>query len=241
MKKFTLALLALITFVSVNDVKSASDRIFHAFGTAIYTDFAASPVVKYNYVTEIYNSNTGFYEPTTVSAYAQNNGFSVLTLIYEFRYNLHEISDNFAISLNATPALGVLALTSGEGFGTLNFPLMVGLEFGAGSTYNSSANAGGFFHAGIEFNKMPLAGGPDVSMLTGSASYPTSWVNPVVATGIRYWNKNNKLREINLKYGFGNSGETPPVGYSASTYGSSGDAIYPAMTLRLSWLFWINY
>jgi hypothetical protein len=130
-----------------------------------------------------------------------------------------------------------LGLTfSTGGFGGFNLPIMLGLEGGVGSTYNSTSNHGTFLNFGVEINKMPLAVSEESSDPVDEVK--TSWVQPVIATGFRFWNKNNKLREINLKYGFGAASDPKPAATSSTDI---VEKYYKPMTIRLSFLYFINY
>jgi hypothetical protein len=203
-----------------------NERIFHSTGFSIYTDYMQAPVTTYT-------KNPGTIDE--VSYAGQNSGLSIFTFIYNFRYNIMEISDNAALTGSIIPALG-LYLSDGyagnTGIGSLNIPLMAGYEFGAGSTYNSTANMGGFIRFGVEWTKAPLfvssEGGTD------DVEFESSWVEPVVQGGVRYWNKRNKLREIHIKYGFGSGA---PDGVNDE----NGNSLGSAMSIRLSWMLFLNY
>ena len=235
---YTLIILsiAVSNFVSA---QGSNDKIFHSTGAAAFTDYAQSPVSTFKY-TSGYDINGNPIQSTT---YAQFEGLSYFTFIYNFRYNISEMSDNSAVTASLIPAVGVYIATTGfssnggsdaTGFGSFNLPLLLGYEFGAGSTYNSTANMGGFIRFGVEWTKAPLFydsgdfGSEDVDI-------KTSWVEPAVQVGVRYWNKKNKLREIAIKYGFGESAPAKDATYlGTETFGS-------AKTIRLSWMLFLNY
>jgi len=207
----------------VNGLFAQNEKIFHSTGFSVYTDFMQAPATKYTV-------SDGITEKTYADQYS---GVSIFTFIYNFRYNLVELSDNAAVTANVTPALGVFFTTNDDesGFGSLNIPLMAGYEFGAGSTYNSTANMGGFFRFGVEWTKAPLF---ITTENESDIEFESSWVEPVVMGGVRYWNKKNKLREIHIKYGFGTGA---PSG--VTTY--NGDQLGKAWSLRLSWMLFLNY
>lgn len=217
---FVCTLLTSTSVFSQNDLK---DKLFHTIGFAVYSDYFASPLSKTTYPASSNN----------LTHYNQSTALSLGSFIYCIRYNIKEPSDNFAISLSASPALGP-AISDNDGIGSFNIPFLAGAEFGAGATYNSTANIGGFFRVGLEYTKFPII---NASSADYSSDLITSWIEPVISTGIRYWNKKNKLRELNIKYGFGKANDLSFVSPN------DPQSLYTkrAMTLRLSWLIFLNY
>jgi len=243
MKKLTVLLgLSLFTF-PVFSQDAPSQKIFHALGYAAYTELAASPVTVetftyYDPNYQVYNPSTGTYtygaNITNVDV-AQDAGFSYFSMYYRFRYNVHEMNENLSLGLSATPDLG---LSVGEyGLGYFNLPFQVELGFGAGATYNSSSDAGGYVGFGIEMNKLSiidLSGPADPN--ENVAKPKNFWVQPLISGGYRYWNKKNKMKEVNFKLGFGAKSDKIPV-----TSTTSSNVKYPVITVRLSWVSFLNY
>jgi hypothetical protein len=200
-----------------------NDAIFHSVGWTVYLDYMQGPP-------------TSFLIPATPSSpsrteYAQEAGVSIFTMLYNFRYNVKELSEDAAISISATPALGVYSSISGNesGIGHFNLPITLGWEYGAGSTYNSAKSTGTFVRAGWEFTRAPLAA------LTSNAEVESkkSWGALSLQSGIRYYNKKNRMRELNVKYARGASG----VGEN-----SQGVVVdRRAWGIRLAWVFILNY
>lgn len=206
-KGITLFLLALM--INQCFSQALKDKMIHSWGWVLYTDALASPVKKVG------------------TEYYQGFGYSGLTFLYRLRYNVKEFDDNKALSIDAVPAFG-FALTTGDdgGFGYFNLPIIASMNFGVGATYNSSADKGGFVGLGLEYFKCPLVG------LDVSGNYKSSWVQPVFSTGYRYWNRKNKLKEVNLKIGAGLSSVSNP---------NSELNINRSFAIRLAWIRFINY
>ena len=223
-------------FSQEND--ALSPRSFHSLGYSVYTDFVSTPRTIYSYwdpnavigYTTAGNPITG----KTISKVNQDYGFSYFTFFYRYRYNLKEYNDNRSLGISVTPALG-LSLSWEEGVGYFNLPIQLELAFGAGSTYNSTSEKGGYIGAGLEINKFPLFY-PGGSWENGPQ---TLWMQPVLSTGLRYWNRKNKVKEINLKFGFSVSND--PVPALADNGSNFGKMQLPPITARISWISFLNY
>lgn len=200
-----------------------NDAIFHSIGWTTYLDYSEGPPT-----TAIIPADQ--FSPA-ITVYAQERGVSIFTMLYNFRYNLKELSEDAAISLSATPALGVYTsiTNNGGGIGHFNLPLTLGWEYGAGSTYNSAKSTGTFFRAGWEYTAAPLAAVTSQSRVESKKS----WGALSLQSGIRYYNKKNRMRELNVKYARGASG-----------VGESNQGVVEdrrAWGIRLAWVFILNY
>ena len=219
MKK--LLLCVLLSFTSMLAFSQGlSDRYISSWGNTYFLDYSASPV------------HTTLIEEGTQDPYLEYSvasAFSLFTLIYNTRINVVEPSDNFAVSASVAPSL---ALSFSEsGIGGINMPVTLNAEFGAGATYHTTHNRGGMFGLGVEYNKIGLfALGDDYS----EGEYKTSWIQPVVITGFRYWNKKNNLREVNLKFGMGGTQD-----YREDQ--SEDLTTRRSLTARLSFITFLNY
>lgn len=232
MKK-TFILLIVLTIFKIS--YGQNDNLFHSFKYGVFTEYNLSP-------TEITSTSVddGTYygsEPSTTYESTQIVSGSIANFLYAFRYNLLEPSENFSLGINASPSLGV-SFAEG-GFGSFNIPAYLTLNFGAGSTYNTGSNMGGYFGIGYEFTKINLVSTyntPEYSESSGiTHTYKdpiTSWSEPMVIVGLRWWSKNDKLKEISFKYGFGSNGDLP--------LSESKNAASPA-TFQLTWGWFINY
>lgn len=222
MKK--LLLLGLISMGFIN--QSFSQKVYHSLKYGFYTEVMIGPtsVISSDTYTE-FNSQTGQNE--TVTTYYHDYGYSIslVNVSYTFRYNALETSDNFGLGINAAPSLGVGV--GGDGIGNINLPAYLSANFGAGSTYNTSSNFGGYVGVGYEYNKIGLLG--------DNIAYKTGWSQPVVIGGIRWWNKKNRLNELSFKYGFGSNGDLP-----ASVEKEISNDPKP-QSFQLNWGWFINY
>jgi len=203
--------------VSAQDTKK---RFIHSMGCSLVADYMAAPA-------------TVFMKDGYEEFIDQFEGLNLMTVMYNCRFNLVEFSDELALSANVIPAMGLFIPFNDDvkGLGSVNFPVLLGFETGAGSTYGSSASLGAFVRFGYEWTKAPL--------IPETEDYPeikleSSWTQPVAQAGMRFWNKHNMLNEINVKYGFG---AKAPEGFYSLNSGEPSRA----MSVRISWLFFINY
>ena len=238
MKKTILLIYVAFSFLSAfsQEAPASKQRVYHSLGYSMFTNLTATPVKIYSWwnPTQQFAGYTMGGNPIYIGAWntdvAQDFGITFLDVFYRFRYDIFEPNDNLSVGLSATPAIGV-TYTEWEGGGSLNLPIQIELGFGAGSTYNSSAEHGGYIGCGVEINKMPL-------FYTGDpfyGEYPINfWAQPVISGGYRYWSKENKVKEINLKVGFSLNSQTLPVG-------SGIERTYPPIAIRLSWISFLNY
>ena len=224
----------ILTIVSVFSFGQNS-RFYQSIKSGVYTEYAFAPayVSQINTFTNI-NPVTGIEEQTTEYLFNNKFTFSILNIAYSLRYNITDISDNIGIGLNVSPSLGFTI--SEEGFGSANLPAYLSFNFGAGSTYSTSANFGGFAGVGYEFTKIHLFSFDDgfaEPEYTDIEKPVLSWAQPMVICGIRWWNKRNRLKELSIKYGFGSNSHLP------SAIDDSG-APTPA-TFQINWGWFINY
>jgi len=218
---------AIAVVQNAQTLAKAKNKVFHGIGYTAILDIIKTPSTQLNYSGLDQNGN-----PTSITENVQLTGFSFMTLIYRFRYNIYELSDNRAIGLSASPALGLsLFLGSSDypngiggnmvGLGDIDLPIFLEWESGAGSTYSSSSNYGGMLGAGLDYYYLPFSNSGLTSESGDPITYPKySYVQFALEGGIRYWNKINRLHEINLKVDLGGS----------ESYG-----------FRLSWIRFLNY
>lgn len=229
-----LILLSLIVFSTIS-VFSQDSKIYHSFKYGMFTEYYISPTgVESVYVTSEYNSSTGNYEDVVEYEYGQRTAYSIINFVYTFRFNLLEPSENFGLGINASPSLGLSY--SDNGLGSFNIPAYLSLNFGAGSTYSTGSNMGGYVGIGFEYSKMDIISlGDDDESLNGfDIEEPkTSWAEPMIIAGVRWWSSSNRLMEVSFKYGFGSNGDLP------ATVPES--AIGTPKTFQLTYGWFINY
>lgn len=235
----TLLASAIITSANAQDEKQPADKMFHAIGTSIYMDIYNGPISeKYITVTDPFGNTSSNYE------YYRVTGFSYLTLIYNYRYNIRELSDEAAFGVSAFPSLGIFvggsypdeSLIPVKYSGCFNFPVMAGMNFGAAATNKSAAAVGVFLGAGYELNMAPML----YARTLKNKDIQTKWFNPCVSLGFRYEGNNyfGSLQEINLKMGFGLSGIEI---HEPNNLGGQPFIFTKPFTFRLSYSTYLNY
>jgi len=229
MKKISILILTcLLSSTVFSQEAEPNNKIIHSWGWSAYTDITSTPRhVTTQWDPNAYAGYDSFGNPIygkQVTTVTQDFGYSLLTVYYKFRYNIKEPNDDRSLGISATPALGFI-LTYEEGVGLFNLPFQLEYAFGAGSTYSSSADKGGYIGGGFEISRLPL-------IYDGEK---TTWVQPVLSTGLRYWNRKNRMREVNLKFGFALGNDPAP-----SSNPNAG-IILPPISLRLSWCYFIAY
>ncbi|MBC7862529.1 MAG: hypothetical protein IAF38_06095 [Bacteroidia bacterium] len=224
--------------------RTREEKTFHSIGTSVYMDVYNGPI-REKEITTTYTDAFGNPVTNTTYDYSRVTGYSYFTLIYHYRYNMHEMNDNAALSISAFPSAGIFvgATNPGtsvgviqQGYGCFNLPIMAGFEAGAAATQGSSSPIGLFLGAGYELNCAPLM----YAKTTDNRDIKTKWVNPCVSIGVRYESKSNfgNLQEINLKMGFGLASmeikEPNNMGQNLYTFTK-------AFTFRLSYFTYLNY
>lgn len=212
-------------------------NIYHSVGMTAITDYIKSPVINVSVPIHDYANNTVNYSIEKARAYVYTLG----TIIYRFRYNIFDISENRAIGISITPSIGMSFInvhsTNSQGIGNqhLSIPLILEYEFGAGSTYNTIVNYGGLFGIGVDYCLLPFTWGSPYASNSGEGvkNPKFSYLQLGIITGYRFWSARNKLQEINLKAGIGPSYTAPP------SYDNENDGI--SFSARLAWLRFINY
>lgn len=209
------------------------DQYFSAFGFSPYLDFGATPGIVKSPVYSNINGDT--------ATYINQVTYWGVSFMYEGRYNITEPSENMAISIKAKPTISIAF--ADEGFGGFYIPIGIGLELGNGSTYKTTQNMGFTFTAGYSLNFIPLFGGESSDIAsTYGVETSSSWGSPFIATGVRFWNKKNKLREINVLYGFGGGNDDIPANAKNIIGNSNNNSSFgPSFMLCISWMIFKNY
>src|SRR5689334_4419462 len=231
---FSLILLISASFTS--SPQGFKHRYFVAYGISPLLDFGTGPgQVTY----PAYNTN---YSDTSCFLH-QTSYFSLIAGSYQGRYNILEPGENLAISVKAKPTLGFSI--SRDGLCGFYIPVGVGLEVGNGATYQSTANMGFTLTAGYALNINPLFKLGEVYDQMdnyNNVDVKGSWGSPFVSAGVRYWTKTNKLREINILYGFTSNDDIPA---NAEQIGIRGDEsltrFQTSYMFALTWMIYLNY
>ena len=166
---------------------------FHAVGHSLFGDLNLFPVVRYG--------ADSLSEFDTLPVFSRVKNYNLYHISYHFRYNLYQPDEEKAISLLISPGLG-LGLSQSKkinGFGIFNSSLLLGYEWGAGSTYRSIEEKGYFIRAGLEYHYAPLIFFDRVN----DEKELRTFLGPVFSAGFRKENLKGKLVETNLKIGWG--------------------------------------
>ena len=165
-------LISLLLFVSFSGY---TQKHFLGFGNAAFTDWAVA---------------TAEAEPSEYTGIVQSTyGFSFYTASGQFKYNVYEFNSELALSIGASPAFGFFIwngdeLASTEGFGVLRVPLFVQLDIGNLSTFESTRSSGFGIGAGYQYENY-------LGLMSGGGAF--------TRIAYRYFNRNNKAKEISLK------------------------------------------
>lgn len=233
----TISTLIIIICASfIVSAQSFKDYYFSSIGFSPYLDLGVTPAQVF---CPAY-SKDGL---DTACVIHQSFYAGAISIAYEGRYNLYQSGDNLAVSVKAKPVFSLSFSDYGAcGF---YFPIGVGLETGNGSTYQSSSNTGFTFTAGYSLNFNPLFSASSEKEDIYNIDAKSSWGCPFISAGIRYWSKKNKLREINILYGFGGSGDDVPAGGAQYGFVSEGDntdgTVDGSWMIRVTWMKYINY
>jgi hypothetical protein len=183
-----------------------SDRFFNRMGQTLLTEYFVTPNVQVSIDNATYNANY--------------SGYSLVTLAYQPRYNIVEPKENLALSVDVGLAMGVglfyekyvdnTGSTSNIGNSWIHFtlPVMLKLNYGAGSTYDAMETVGLNVGFGFQAIYTPLfMSAINVSDLQNKAAF---YMQPVIGFGGSWWS-GDRFRTINL------SG-WPPSGSNNSFY-----------------------
>ena len=213
-EKLLFAFIFLASFTTLN-AQSLKDRIIIGHGFSVYTDFFDGPdgIRKYEYSGEELQTNVS---KTVIGA-------SIVTYTLNSRFILAEISKNNSVSLDLPVSLGLSFY--GDGVGSLMVPAMISFNHGNVSGYSSDKDKGVVIGVGAQYVKGALAG--------LSSELKSSWIEPCMNIGYRYWNKRNKAKELNLKIGY-NPGST-----FTDTQGITGNT--GSFSIKLAFIIYPKY
>lgn len=218
--------LVLATVMCVVSNAVVGQKFMIGYGLSAYTDLAFVSAV-----------NADYEVPTSTL-------FSLVSLSAEMKYNVKEFNSDMALSVAASPGLGLMSsmFGTGNGVGNLKIPVYLQLDFGNLSTFESMKDKGFGIGLGIEYHNLGLFGG-------NSSDENNTNVAPVIAPaarlGYRYFNRNNNSREIALKIGL-------PAKTDAEfeTQIQNIDGTFETITateevkitsVQLSWIVYFNY
>jgi hypothetical protein len=191
-----------------------AQKFFIGYGLSIYTDYAfVSPVEA----VEDESSNTF--------------GASFLSVSAEMKYNVHEFNSETALSIAASPRLGTMTFNNFDGFGNLSIPVYAQIDFGNLSTFDSKKDIGFGLGVGYQFDTYNLFSGEGFSVSSLA-----------LRGGFRYFNRNNKAREIALKYALPSTTEIETSFFNPITNESELIPVeFKVSTIQLTWILYFNY
>lgn len=108
--------------------------------------------------------------------------------------------------------------------------ILIGFEKGAGSTYLSEEEKGGFFRLGAEITYMPIF----YTKRQENEKDIRYWINPIVSFGFRKENSKQNLIETNFKIGWGVSKEKNI--YALDTY-----TFLRPVSFRMSFVVYLDH
>lgn len=201
-KLFSLLLLSLL-FCSTTFGQELKDRFLISFGYGFH--YFQSPNSTYIFFDE-------YFAPAEEKFISESfRSFSFYDYSLDCRLNLLEINKNSAISVKASPTLGLDIGT----FGFLSFQLPLSLEYdlGAGSTYDATDEKGFYVSAGLTLMVNPLIyvkEREESQIVSQGGKLTKAWLRPSFGAGYRYWNNLNRMKEIGVQFAIGPKGDAIP-------------------------------
>lgn len=159
---FFFSVISALTLFGQNENKInlfSENTTFQGLGISPYLDMITSPAVPARVQNGLMPDQR---TPRMVDSYAQTVAISMLTIFYEYRTNLLEPSDNFALAVSVLPALGlsitrpVKSLNGIDGFGHVQLAFLGKLYLGQLATQRSSNDYGVNIGIGYELNKIGI-------------------------------------------------------------------------------------
>lgn len=217
----------LLIFLSIT-VQSQDSKFLRTFKVCSMSEVTILPAnLLWSDMEYDYNPILGQQEEVWNYGYEQGVNVSIYSFLYGLRYNAYEQSDHLAVGINVVPDIQLSTVVEAEGFLALNAPVYLSIDFGAGATNRSVKDYGGFIGFGYEYNLIPL-----IIFGASETDKRQSWMQPLLISGYRFWNKNDRLFEFAFKYGFGNKNLEP---------GDEQSSIFRAQSFQLSYGWFIGY
>lgn len=203
--------------------QSNAQKFFIGYGLSLYTDMAVFAP-----------------EPIEGQSMDASYNFSVISLSAEMKYNIYEFNSDLAFSVASSPSFGIMISSSNSdyysnmGYGNLRIPIYAQLDYGNLSTFESMKNFGVGIGIGYQYDIYNLFGDAE-SISLGTVG---------TRLGIRYFNRNNKSREIAVKVGLPKTVKTKTFSemYINGDYIKMEQEIDTKITsIQLSWILYFNY
>jgi len=232
LKNYLLLLALLVS--NAGKAQSLSERLILHRGFSM--GMLTSPAAKFTATNWQFN-NPSYQYPSSTSAF--------FGLHWGGRFNVYEISSDKTISIHAGAIASIYMSTAlfipepgdvmdEQGY-ALQIPITVNYNSGHLASRDATAERGFVIGAGIEINRLYSIWEREESYKNYPEIYEGiaeegAWryVQPVLNLGYRYWNKDDRARELNLQIGFGARDQL--------SFGS-----FNRPSARLSLLKYINY
>ena len=232
MKHFFLLTITL-TFISISGIAQNS-KFYQSVRFILYTEYSKAPAGLESYQVDPIASKPVYSDSVYSSL---GGGLSTIGILYHIRYNVVDINDDFGIGIDFAPSLSLSS--TDYGYGAAYLPIFISANFGAGSTYESGKNGGGFIGVGYEYNFTNILN--DYNTNDNSDKYypytqtvipVNNWGQLMVTGGYRWW-AGDHVYDIGLKLGYGNSGDNIPEKVI--------DELGKSYSVQLSFGYLINY
>jgi len=185
----------------------------------------------------------------TESKLEEMNGYSMnyqhlqlnyTTLMLNGRMNIISIGESASLSVSTIPSVGfgmAYEIFDGGSWYSLgaSVPAFVEFNFGNASQYNAVQDFGVVVGVGYEYNVYPLLAYPVSETQIEAHEYRKIWSQPVFECGLRYYNKKNRVKEVNFKLGYGDKGKDFII------FGGNTELSKQVLSFRISFIRFFNY
>ncbi|CAN5839240.1 hypothetical protein BH24BAC1_BH24BAC1_17950 [soil metagenome] len=214
-----LAAILLLLTARASAQTSFDDRYTFSKGFTALTDFTKSPSFPNQDSTQVLHVN----------------GFSLLSYTINPRLNLYAFSERSSVSVETPISLSLHI--SPLGVGAVNVPVILAYNYGTVATHYSGMSKGFSAGLGLEYTQVGL-----VKFKPEEGIVPKySWMQPVMVMGYRYRTKRYKAKEINLKVGYGEAERVALKPTDALPHSGNSSVANRTMSLKLSFVRYINY
>lgn len=219
-KSLLITALSLFLIFSAHKESSAQKFII-GYGLSFYTDVAITAPVQSSL-------------PDGSTADTQFD-FSIISLSLEMKYNVYEFNTDLALSVATSPSFGISTFEGGmseaSGFGNVRIPVYLQLDYGNLSTFESMKNFGVGIGIGYQFDNYGLFGENET----------LSFGTVAARVGFRYFNRNNKSREIAIKAGLPKTYTRTHEYFDSSDEAVESNLEQKITSFQLSWILYFNY
>lgn len=219
--------LVILLFISFVNVYSQISRIFFLSGGL-------------SIATDVLVTDSKFEEMNGYSLNYQHLQLNYTTLLLNGRMNVLHFGNAASISISTVPSIGfgmAYEIYDGGTWYSLgaSVPAFFECNFGNASQYDALQDIGVVVGVGYEYNMYPIIAYPVSETQLQMSDYRKIWSQPVVELGLRYYNKKNRVKEVNFKLGYGDKGKDFII------FGGNTETAKQSMSFRLSFIRFFNY